>query len=66
MSYWPYFAFGCGLGPGHHCLPGQTLCIVSSLMPSAHLCTDSVPVAPAQDAVEYEIINFNSDFPEDQ
>lgn len=29
-------------------------------------CIDNVPVAPAQDAVEYEIVTFNSDFPEDQ
>jgi hypothetical protein len=66
MSSWPYFVFGCGLDPDRHCLPGQTLYIVSSPVPSADLCTDSVPTAPAQEAVEYEIVTFNSDFPEDQ
>lgn len=29
-------------------------------------CTNNILIAPAQNVVEYEIVTFNSDFPEDQ
>lgn len=60
------YASGYGQDQDHHYHLGQTLFTVGRHTISARIVADKTFTAPAQSAVEYETVIFNSDFPEDQ